>query len=71
MHLDKSGCAAHLLKHGVLTAVLERALQHQVLDEMRDDAVLALRGDDHQAFGTGLGRLLRYQLDTRGIDHRE
>ena len=68
LDLDQRRRAAHLGQHGFLAACLERALQHQVFDEMRDDAVLALRGDDHQALGAGRGRLGGDQLDARGVD---
>ena len=60
--------ATHLGQHGFLAARLERALQHQVFDEVRDDAVLALGGDDHQPFGAGLGRLGGDQLDAGRVD---
>ena len=66
--LDQRGRAPHLGQHGLLATRLERALEHQVLDEVRDDAVLALGGDDHQAFGTGRGRLLGDQLDAGRVD---
>ena len=41
LDLDQRGRAAHLLEHHVFAACLQRALEDQVLDEVRDDAVLA------------------------------
>lgn len=64
LHLDERRSLAHLFEHGVFTARLECAFQHQVFDEVRDDAVLALGGDDHQTFGAGLGGLLGHQFDS-------
>ncbi len=69
LDLDQRGCAAHLLEHHVLAAGLQRALQDEVLDEVRDDAVLALGGDDDQPLGAGFGGLGGHQLDARGVDH--
>ena len=55
----------------VLAAGLERPLEDQVLDEVRDDAVLAFGGDDDQPFGAGLGRLGGHQLDAGRVDDRQ
>ena len=66
-----AGRAPHLLEHRVLAAGLQRALEDQVLDEVRDDAVLALGGDDDQPFGAGLGRLGGDQLDAGRVDDRQ
>ena len=71
LDLDQLRRAPHLVEHRFLAAGLQRALQHQVLDEVRDDAVLALGGDDHQAVGAGLGRLGGDQLDAGGVDDRQ
>ncbi len=68
LDLDQRRRAAHLGQHGYLAAGLERALQHQVFDEVRDDTVLALGGDDHQPFGAGRGRFGGDQLDAGRID---
>ena len=64
-------CAAHLLQHHLLAAGLQRALEHQVLDEVRDDAVLALGGDDDQPLGAGLRGLRGDQLDAGRVDDRQ
>ena len=55
----------------MLAARLQRALEDQVLDEVRDDAVLALGGDDDQALCAGLRRLGGHQLDAGGVDDRQ
>ena len=69
LDLDQRGGATNLGQHGLLAARLEGALENQVLDEVRDDAVLALGGDDHQPFRAGLGSLLRHQFDARRVDY--
>lgn len=71
LDLDQSRRAADLVEHRGFAALLQRAFQYEVFDEMRDDAVLALGSDDHQALGTGFGRLGGHQLYARGIDHRQ
>ena len=68
LDLDQGGCPAHLLQHRLLAAGFQRALEDEVLDEVRDDAVLAFGGDDDQPFGAGLGRLSGHQLDARRVD---
>ena len=68
LHLDQRRGAAHLLQHHLLAAGLQRAFQHQVLDEVRDDAVLALGRDDHQPLGAGLRGLGGHQLDAGRVD---
>ena len=65
LDLDQGRRAAHLLQHLGLAASLQGALQHQVGDEVGDDAVLALGGDDHQALGARLGRLGGDEFDPR------
>jgi hypothetical protein len=55
----------------VLAAGFQRAFEDEVLDEVRDHAVLALGGDDDQAFATGLGGFGGHQLDSGSIDDRE
>ena len=69
--LISAGRAAHLLQHRVLAAGLQRALEDQVLDEVRDDAVLALGGDDDQPLGAGLGGLGGDQFDAGRVDDRQ
>ena len=67
LHLDQTWRAADLLQHRFLAALLERALEHQVLHEVGDDAVLAFGGDDDQPLRARLGRFGRHQLDARGV----
>ena len=71
LDLDQIRRAANLLQHLQLAAGLQCAFENQILNEMRDDAVLALRGDDHQPFGSGLSGLLGHQLNTGRIHHRQ
>ena len=71
LDLEQLRRAADLGQHGLLAAGLQGALQHQVFDEVRDDAVLAFGGDDHQTFGAGLGGLGGDQLDAGGVDDRQ
>ena len=66
--LDQRGRPAHLLQHHVLAARFQRALEDEVLDEVRDHTVLALGGDDDESFGAGLGGLRGHQLDARCVD---
>ena len=61
--LISAGRATDLLQHRLLAALLQRALEHEVLDEVGDDAVLALGGDDDQPLGACLGRFRRHQFD--------
>ena len=67
LDLDQGGRPAHLLQHHVLAPRFQRALQDEVFDEVRDDAVLALGRDDDQTLGARLGRLGRHQLDARCV----
>ena len=69
--LDQRGRPADLLEHGLLAAGLQRAFKHEVLDEVGDDAVLALGGDDDQPLGAGFRSLGGDQFDTRGVDNRQ
>ena len=71
LDLDQRRRPAHLLQHHVLAAGFQRALEHQVLDEVRDDAVLALGGDDDEPLGARLGGLGGDQLDARRVDDRQ
>ena len=70
LDFDQPRRPSDLGQHGLLAPRLQRAFQHQVFDEMRDDAVLARGGDDHQPFGAGGGRLGRHQLDAGRVDNR-
>ena len=67
LHLDQRGRAADLLQHRRLAAGFQRALKDEVLDEVRDDAVLAFGGDDDQPLGAGLGRFGGHEFDSRRV----
>ena len=71
LDFDQPRRATDLRQHGLLAPRLQRALEHQVFDEVRDDAVLALGGDDHQPLGPGLGRFGGHQLDAGRVDDRQ
>ena len=68
LDFDQRRCATDLGQHGHFAPRLEGAFEHQVFDEVRDDAVLAFGGDDDQPFGAGLGGLGRHQLDAGCVD---
>ena len=55
----------------MLAARLERSFEDEVLDEMRNDAVLALRGHDDQSLAAGVGSFRSNQLDAGGVDDRQ
>ena len=71
LDLDQRGRAAHLFEHRRLAASFQRALEHEVFDEVRDDAVLAFRRDDDQPFGARFGRLGGHQFDAWRVDDRQ
>ncbi len=62
------GGLADLGEHGLLAALGEGALQHEVLDEVGDHPPVLARGggDDQEPFGAGGLGLLGDQLDARG-----
>ncbi len=68
---EEVGRLADLGQHGLLAALGEGVLQDEVLHEVRDDAVLARRGDDQEPIGTRRLGFLGDQLDAGRIDHRQ